>query len=167
MLKIKPRRCAPLLVLVAGGTICFWLQRWVMWYFLPHLVFVVPPWSDDLYYLALQIKEGVFHSHPIKPAFRKHWNSAPIAQQHCCGREASQCKNISLLAAQPLASAILPLGRRELFHAGGCNCCLFCWDDVYSAQFCPPLPNDRMSIVCSRKNGCFLHVKAAAFQLWD
>lgn len=33
-------------------------QRWVEWYFPPHLVFVVSPWRDDLYYLGWEIKEG-------------------------------------------------------------------------------------------------------------
>lgn len=35
-------------------------QRWVTWYFPPHLVFVVSPWRDDLYYLGQKIKEAIF-----------------------------------------------------------------------------------------------------------
>lgn len=124
MPKIKPQRWARRHVLVTGGTICSWLQRWVVWYFLPHLVFVVPPWSDDLYYLALQIKEGVFRSDPMKPAFRKLWNSAPIAQQPCCGREAKQWKSSFLVAAQPSVTTVLLFGWTEPFDAGDFNYCL-------------------------------------------
>lgn len=62
----------------------------VMWNFPPHSVFVVPPRSDDLYYLALRIKEGVFRSDLPKPAFHKLRVSAPVAQQPCCGREAKR-----------------------------------------------------------------------------
>lgn len=41
-------------------------QRWVEWYFLPHLVFVVSPWRDDLYYLGWEIKEELSHCDPGK-----------------------------------------------------------------------------------------------------
>lgn len=89
-----------------------------MWHFLPHLLFPVPPRSDDLYYLALRIKEGVFRSHPIKPGvFHKRCSCALIAQQPCCGREASQCKDI-------FPGCLLSPDERSFSDAGECNYCL-------------------------------------------
>lgn len=70
--------------------------RWVECYFLPHLVFVVSPWRDDLYYLGWEIKEGFSYWDPMKLVSYKPWVSALIAQlPRCtakCGHEAKQWK---------------------------------------------------------------------------
>lgn len=82
---------------VLGGGFCFLLapQRWVEWYFPPHLVFVVSPWRDDLYYLGWEIKEGFFHCDPMKLASYEPRESALIAQlprrATKCVHEAKQC----------------------------------------------------------------------------
>lgn len=61
-------------------------QRWVKWYFPPHLVFVVSPWRDDLYYQGWEIKEG-FLTDLMKLASYKPRELVLIAQlPHCSAK---------------------------------------------------------------------------------
>lgn len=50
----------------------------VTWYFPPHLLFVVFPRRDDLYYRGWEIKDGFSHSDPVKLASRTPRESALI-----------------------------------------------------------------------------------------
>lgn len=82
------------------------------------------------------------HKHCVS----KLWNSALIAQQPCCGREDNQCKNIFLVAVQPLASVILLFGWTERYW--------FSAEMMYSAHFGQLSLNDHVCM-CS----LYFHVK--------
>lgn len=103
-------------------------QRWVTWCFLPHLVFVVSPWRDDLYYLGREIKEGLSILIPWSLHLSDDCTTALL---HCkmwpWSKTGRKNKNKSKKTASLLLLSLQCPGSCSLdaFDADNSNCCLF------------------------------------------
>lgn len=107
-------------LLACGDYLLLAPQRWAERYFPPHLVFVVSPWRDDLYYPGWEIKEGFLTVIPRSSHLTSSQNQPLIAQlllcSAKCGREAKQWKKTaSFVAAQPTGFMILQFMVRRAF----------------------------------------------------
>lgn len=110
-----------LVVVSIWGVICFLApQRWAEWYFTPHLVFVVSPRRDDLYYRGWEIKEG-FLTDLMKHASYKPWEIVSIVQLPCCSakcnHEAKLVETVAFVATQATGFMMLQFDVEDCNHS--------------------------------------------------
>lgn len=114
-------------------------QRWVTWYFPPHLVVVVSPWRDDLYCLGWKIKEGFLTLIPwslhLKSPENQPWLRNCLAALQNASVKLNSGKTASLLLLSLQYSWSCSLGGTELLMLR-IVITVFSWDNAHSANCC-------------------------------